>query len=174
MSLSCTYLFELLVSFTGLAAASAWIEYPSDGFATLTHYEIPLGFVASCGCVPDSTHYPTAALSQMAYGSSTAFGPACGKCFNLTLLNTVTADPTFYPNVTKSIVVKITDLCPLSVDGWCSGTTTKTNSAGHDLNFDLAYPSEAIPNDFFPSDTALYGYTVSPSFRLVVHRTHRK
>lgn len=37
-------------------------------------------------------------------------------------------------------------------------------SAGYNLNFDLAYPSEAIPNNFFPSDVATYGYTVSPCF----------
>jgi hypothetical protein len=33
-------------------------------------------------------------------------------------------------------------------------------SAGAYLNFDLAYPSDAIPDDFFPSDKATYGYTV--------------
>jgi hypothetical protein len=35
-------------------------------------------------------------------------------------------------------------------------------SAGHKINFDLAFPSDAIPVDFFPSDEATYGYTVSP------------
>lgn len=33
-------------------------------------------------------------------------------------------------------------------------------SAGAYLNFDLAYPSDAIPDDFFPSDEATYGYKV--------------
>lgn len=33
-------------------------------------------------------------------------------------------------------------------------------SAGAFLNFDLAYPSSAIPDDFFPSDVPLYGYAV--------------
>jgi hypothetical protein len=54
-------------------------------------------------------------------------GPACGKCFNLTLLNTYTPDPPFFPTVSKSIVIKVTDLCPLSETGWCSGTQTKKN-----------------------------------------------
>jgi len=31
---------------------------------------------------------------------------------------------------------------------------------GQYLNFDLAYPSSAIPDDFFPSDEKLYGYKV--------------
>lgn len=35
-----------------------------------------------------------------------------------------------------------------------------TFRAGAFLNFDLAYPSSSIPDDFFPSDEALYGYTV--------------
>jgi len=46
----------------------------------------------------------------------------------------------------------------LSEDGWCSGREDKPNLAGAYLNFDLAYPSDAIPNDFFPSDEATYGY----------------
>lgn len=54
-------------------------QYPSAGFATMTHYELPLDYVASCGCTPSSTHYPTAALSQLAFGSTTAYGPGCGK-----------------------------------------------------------------------------------------------
>lgn len=137
---------------------SSWIEYPSTGQATLTHYSLPQGYVASCGCTPDSTKYPTAALSQMAYGSSASFGPGCGRCFNLTLLNPVVATPPFTPEETKHIVVKIIDLCPLSQNGWCSGTTKKTNNAGASLNFDLAYPSSAIPSDFFPHNEKLYGY----------------
>ncbi|KAH8119109.1 RlpA-like double-psi beta-barrel-protein domain-containing protein-containing protein [Phellopilus nigrolimitatus] len=142
-----------------VAASSEWIAYPSTGFATLTHYTIPLDFVAACGCVPASTHFPTAALSQMAYGSSTAYGPACGRCFNLSLLNTFLSDPPFFPDVAKSVVVKVTDLCPISPSKWCDATQSKPNSAGHDLNFDLAWPSSSIPDDFFPSNASLYGYT---------------
>lgn len=125
----------------------------------MTHYGLPEDFIASCGCVAGSEKYPTAALSQMAFGSSTAYGPACGKCFNLTLLNTFLSDPPFYPTEVKSIVIKVTDLCPLSQAGWCSGTESKPNSAGAFLNFDLAFPSQGIPNDFFPSNESLYGYT---------------
>ncbi|PPR05820.1 hypothetical protein CVT26_010100 [Gymnopilus dilepis] len=170
----CLLFLSLLCTFSSVL--SQWIDYPDDGLATLTHYTLPSGYIASCGCTSASTNYPTAALSQMAYGSSTSYGtfqsvniavrlsydtsgPACGRCFNLTLLNPVIATPPFHPSVTKSIVVKVTDLCPLSETGWCSGTTSKPNSAGAYLNFDLAYPSQAVPNDFFPSDEALYGYT---------------
>ncbi|KAF9010547.1 RlpA-like double-psi beta-barrel-protein domain-containing protein-containing protein [Cyathus striatus] len=150
--LSIDYIFNIFLF------ANAWITYPDSGLATLTHYTLPLDYVASCGCTPSSTHYPTAALSQMAYGSSTAYGPACGKCFNITLINPVIATPPFHPSVVKSITVKVTDLCPLSQSGRCNATDNGPTAAGTYLNFDLAYPSDAIPDDFFPSDEALYGY----------------
>jgi hypothetical protein len=52
------------------ASDSNWIDYPSNGFATMTHYGLPLGDVAACGCTPSSTFYPTAAMNQMAYGNT--------------------------------------------------------------------------------------------------------
>ena len=105
-----------------------WLQYPSTGTATLTHYDLPLDYIASCGCTPESTHYPTAALSQMAYGSTTAYGPACGSCFKLTLLNTYTGNPPFFPpdDKTYSLVVKVIDLCPLGGE-WCSATADHPN-----------------------------------------------
>ncbi|PFH53842.1 hypothetical protein AMATHDRAFT_187285 [Amanita thiersii Skay4041] len=148
----------LLLSLLVYSVRSEWIDYPSQGQASLTHYQIPRDYVASCGCAPSSTHYPTAALSQFAYGSNTSYGPACGKCFKLTLIDPVVANPPFTPSVTKSIVVKITDLCPFSAESWCGGTPSEPNAAGAFLNFDLAFPSRAIPDNFFPSDEALYGY----------------
>ncbi|KAL1760651.1 RlpA-like double-psi beta-barrel-protein domain-containing protein-containing protein [Schizophyllum commune] len=158
-----SFVLNLCLVLSALAArvvnASDWIDYPNNGEATMTHYDLPKDYIASCGCVGGSTKYPTAALSQMAYGSSAAYGPACGRCFNLTLLNTYASYPPFFPDETNSIVVKITDKCPLTKDGWCSGTNDKTNHGGHQLNFDLAYPSNAIPDDFFPSNASLYGFT---------------
>ncbi|KAJ7647197.1 RlpA-like double-psi beta-barrel-protein domain-containing protein-containing protein [Roridomyces roridus] len=159
MLLSLSFLLLWLVFIAQASNDSSWIDYPPDGTATMTHYTIPDGFIASCGCTGGSTGYPTAALSQSAYGSSTAFGPACGKCFNLTLVDTYTGDPPFFPDVVKHIVVKVTDLCPLSQTGWCDGTPTKKNPGGQYLNFDLAFPSPAIPDDFFPSNESLYGYS---------------
>jgi len=154
--LSSCFAFIILLS---VCSASSWIEYSPNGFATMTHYTLPQDYIASCGCTADSTHYPTAALNQMAYGSSTAFGPSCGRCFNLSLLNTFLSDPPFYPPTPKSVVIKVTDLCPLSSTGWCNATTAGPNAAGNFLNFDLAWPSSSIPDDFFPSNVSFYGYT---------------
>ncbi|TBU33859.1 RlpA-like double-psi beta-barrel-protein domain-containing protein-containing protein [Dichomitus squalens] len=148
-----------LLSVSSATLATEWIDYPDDGTATLTHYTLPEGYIAACGCTGASTLYPTVAMSQYAYGSSTAYGPACGRCFNITLLNSYTGTPPFIPNVTKSVVVKVIDLCPVGGAGWCSATPDKPNPSGQYINFDLSWPSAGIPDDFFPSDEALYGYT---------------
>lgn len=154
----------------------AWLQYDPSGTATLTHYTLPLDYIASCGCTAKSTHYPTAAMSVQAYGSTTAYGPGCGQCFQLTLLNTYTSDPPFFPDVTKSVVIKVTDLCPGAGD-WCSATPGHPNKCvptvsncliiflltscaprgGQYINFDLAWPSTSIPDDFFPSNASFYG-----------------
>ncbi|TCD62922.1 hypothetical protein EIP91_006220 [Steccherinum ochraceum] len=147
-----------VLAFTTCVQSESWIQYPSDGTATMTHYTLPTDYIAACGCTADSTHYPTVAMSQLAFGSSRAYGPGCGRCFKLTLLNTFTSDPPFFPDVQKSVVVKVTDLCPDGGD-WCSATAEKPNRGGQYINFDLAWPSPAIPNDFFPSNVSLYGYT---------------
>lgn len=154
-----SFIFTFLSFLPRMSWASEWIDYSPDGYATMTHYSLPANFVAACGCTSTSTNYPTAAMNQMAYGSSTSYGPACGQCFNLTLLNSFLSNPPFYPNVTKSVVIKVTDLCPLSHSGWCNATASGPNAGGHYLNYDLAWPSSSIPNDFFPSDEPLYGYT---------------
>lgn len=129
LRLMSLFLTVILFLFSPLfVCASQWIQYPESGIATLTHYTLPEDDVASCGCTAKSTHYPTAALSQMAFGSSTAYGPSCGRCFKLTLLNSFLSHPPFYPSVTKSLVVKVTDLCPLTNGGWCNGTNNGPNA----------------------------------------------
>ncbi|EIN11286.1 hypothetical protein PUNSTDRAFT_63586 [Punctularia strigosozonata HHB-11173 SS5] len=142
-----------------ISPARAWIQYASTGNATMTHYTMAEGTITACGCTGDSTKFPTAALSESAYGSTTAYGPSCGRCFNLTLLNTFTPDPPFIPDTHPSVIVKVTDHCPLGGD-WCNATDTKPNKqaqGGEFLNFDLVWPSKAIPDDFFPSNKTLYG-----------------
>lgn len=137
---------------------------PSQGNATLTHYDLPRDAIVSCGCVADSTHYPTAAINELAYGSATSFGPACGACFRLTLSSTpLSPQPPkgdgreFAPGdaAAPNVVVKITDLCPLggaSNGDWCAATTDpdRGNKLGSMVHFDLAWPSKAIPQDFYP------------------------
>ena len=110
-----------------VATAVAWLQYDSTGTATMTHYTLPENYIAACGCTAKNTHYPTVAMSQQAFGSSTSYGPGCGRCFRLTLLNTYTSDPPFFPDITKSVVVKVTDLCPSGGNGWCSGSTGHPN-----------------------------------------------
>ena len=69
----------------------------------------------SCGCSTGASYYPTAALSQAAYGSSVASGPACGMYFNLTLQETFGAVPTWTLSEEQqvSVVVKIVVSCSM-------------------------------------------------------------
>lgn len=115
------------------------------------------GTIASCGCKGRSTYYPAAALSSLAYGSNgtAPFGSSCGN--RASLLNTFLSTPPFYPNPTKSVVVKVVDRCPGTE--WCGATESKPNKGGAWLHFDLAWPSVAIPADWFPSNVSFYGYT---------------
>ncbi|BGP47897.1 hypothetical protein JCM10450v2_003762 [Rhodotorula kratochvilovae] len=140
------------------------LPIPERGTASLTHYDVPLGVVTSCGCSTNATYFPTAALSQAAYGSALASGPACGQCFALTLSATLNAVPQWVLSEEQraniSVVVKITDKCPAlkgqkPEEGWCGATATKTNNVS--LHFDLSSPSPSIPLSFFPTN-ATYGY----------------
>lgn len=74
----------------------------------------------------------TAAISQLTFGSEPGLGPgdACGRCFSVT----GTADP-YSPSYTgpfKSIVVKVTDMCPAAGNQeFCSQTASNpTNEHG--------------------------------------------
>lgn len=141
------------------SALGVW-QPPLQGIATLTHYDLPANYVASCGCVGRSTRYPTAALNALAYGGTTSFAPSCGACYSLTLLNTSYSPPppvgdgiVYAQGDSKApnVVVKITDLCPLA-PGWCNATETQGNTLGSQMHFDLAWPSQGISKDFFPGD----------------------
>ncbi|KAH8828577.1 RlpA-like double-psi beta-barrel-protein domain-containing protein-containing protein [Flagelloscypha sp. PMI_526] len=161
------YPILLLLTFlsTQFELCSAWLSIPNSGMATMTHYDLPLDYITACGCTTKSTHYPTAALSQMAFGSSNAYGPGCGRCFRLGLVDTWVSDPPYIltdsQRKEKQLVVKVTDLCPMNGNGWCSANASSTNPGGAYLNFDLAFPSPngAIPSDWFPSNESFYGFT---------------
>ncbi|MBW0516188.1 hypothetical protein O181_055903 [Austropuccinia psidii MF-1] len=144
-------------------------QLPLSGFASLTHYDLPINFLASCGCSYGATFHPTAALSSLAYSGterqSLGPGPGCGQCFNLTLLEASQASPPFIipePDSTPfhtpkpSVVVKVIDKCPSPV--YCTATRFKPNKFGHFIHFDLALPSPALNQSFFPANRQLYGY----------------
>lgn len=176
-------LFLLLVLCFGLVSAA--VDFAPRGYASLTHYDLPLNYVASCGCVGRSTWYPTAALNRYAYGSNTSFGPSCGSCFEVRLVSTPLARPPPRPGTndpwgdgifynpeqvssgsTPSLVVKITDLCPGVGGPWCNATslangTVEANSLGFDVHFDLAWPSKGISKNFFPGSRDYGAWNVS-------------
>ena len=123
--------------------------------ASFTHYDFPLGATGACGCTPNSTWFPTAAVSQVYYGSASSYGPACGVCLNITLERAWGATPEFVVPESERVglVVKVTvsgcmlegdegrrgrelmdgvvgvqDVCPsLKGYGWCNATSAKPN-----------------------------------------------
>lgn len=85
----------------------------------------------STACGKAASGY-TAAISQLAFGSSPGLGPgdACGRCFALT----GAADPysPAYTGPFKSVIVKVTDLCPVAGNTeWCAQSKSNpTNEHG--------------------------------------------
>jgi hypothetical protein len=169
----CSLSFPLLI-LTFFPTTASQIPSLDFGRTTLTHYDLPLDYVASCGCVARSTHYPTAAVNALIFGSTTSFGPLCGTCFRLRLLTTPFSPlpplgdgMSFLVNDTDAptVVVKVTDSCPLGGQ-WCSQTydpatnVSMPNGLSSMIHFDLAWPSAAIPSSFYPLDSTHTDYGV--------------
>lgn len=89
----------------------SWIRRSWKGSSKTTN-KGKTDFRNSCGCTANSTLYPTAALSQAAYGAcadipyllnpiltfpsiAIGTGPGCGACFNLTITNSALAVPQY-------------------------------------------------------------------------------
>lgn len=89
---------------------------------------IRLSFPRPTACGKTASGF-TAAINQLAFGSGPGLGAgdACGRCFSLT----GQADP-YSPAFTgpfKTVVVKITDLCPVSGnEEWCGQSTSATTN----------------------------------------------
>ncbi|PPQ62901.1 hypothetical protein CVT24_006299 [Panaeolus cyanescens] len=119
----------------------------SSGSASFTMY-------TGCGapaCGKSASGF-TAAMNQLAFGSAPGLGAgdACGRCFAIT----GTADP-FSPNFTgpfHTIVVKVTDLCPVQGNvEWCGQTTSNQNNQhGKPFHFDICQDTGGA-SAFFPS-----------------------
>ncbi|KAG7440465.1 uncharacterized protein BT62DRAFT_938001 [Guyanagaster necrorhizus] len=94
----------------------------------------------------------SAAMNQLAFGSSSGLGAgdACGRCFAIT----GTEDPysTSYSGPFYSIIVKVTDLCPVSGnEEWCGQTQSDlTNEWGMPFHFDICEDTGGSAA-FFPS-----------------------
>lgn len=128
-------------------ATGGYVQNPS-GQASFTHYS---------GCNQPGTHFHspshvvqneltkrtiytptacgiagsgfTAAISQLAFGSAPGLGPgdACGRCFAVTA-NQDPFSPSF-PGPFKTIVVKVTDLCPKQGnEEWCGQSQSSSDN----------------------------------------------
>ncbi|CAL1714201.1 unnamed protein product [Somion occarium] len=127
-------------------ATGGYIQNPS-GNASFTHY-------SGCNrpaCGVSATGF-TAAVSQLAFGSAPGLGAgdACGRCFAIT----ATQDPfsPSFPGPFKTIVVKVTDLCPVQGNQeWCGQSQSNSNNQhGQPVHFDICEDTGGS-NAFFPS-----------------------
>nr|GAT55084.1 predicted protein [Mycena chlorophos] len=130
------------------AATGGYVQVPGPSTASFTMY-------SGCqtpACGVTASGY-TAAISQLAFGSSP------GKLTSSTkkketdqFSNRTWRSPSFTGPFGKSIVVKVTDMCPASGnEQWCGQTTSNpTNSFGEPVHFDLCEDSGAS-SVFFPS-----------------------
>ncbi|KAH9066238.1 endoglucanase V-like protein [Lactarius vividus] len=116
-----------------------YVQNPS-GTASFTFY-------SGCNypaCGKTASGY-TAAMNQLAFGAPSGLGAgdACGRCFKITGC----ADPYSPSNEGpfKSIIVKVTDMCPVQGnEQWCGQTLSNTtNSFGQSVHFDLCQESGA-------------------------------
>ncbi|KAJ7065205.1 endoglucanase V-like protein [Mycena amicta] len=149
MFLQIRIALALTVLHSALAAApGGYIQVPGPGNASFTMYsgcQQPACGVASTGF--------SAAINQLAFGSVPGLGPgdACGRCFSLTG-NHDPFSPAFTGPFGQSIIVKITDMCPVAGNAeWCGQTATSdTNQFNMPVHFDICEDTggSAI---FFPS-----------------------
>ena len=93
----------------------------------------------------------TAAMSQLAFGAPPGLGEgdACGRCFKVTA-NKDPYSPS-YAGPFNSVVVKTTDLCPVSGNSqWCGQTTADpVNSFGMSVQCVVPLVSVGVLNTVF-------------------------
>ncbi|KAF8478251.1 glycoside hydrolase family 45 protein [Gautieria morchelliformis] len=118
----------------------------------------------SAACGVTATGFTTA-MNQLSFGAAggEGAGDACGRCFAIS----GKADPysPSYPGPFSTIVVKVTDLCPLGGnEEWCGQTQANPlNRHGQPVHFDLCSDTGASAAFFPPGRGALTGaYTEVP------------
>ncbi|KAJ3890482.1 endoglucanase V-like protein [Lentinula edodes] len=140
-------------------AVRGYLQLPS-GNTSFTQY-------SGCGspaCGVTATGF-TAAINQLAFGSVPGLGAgdACGRCFALT----GAADPysPAYTGPFNSIIVKVTDMCPVAGnEQWCGQTTSDPiNSFGTEFHFDICEDTGGAAAFFPAGHTALTGSFVEVS-----------
>ncbi|KAF8889394.1 endoglucanase V-like protein [Infundibulicybe gibba] len=126
-------------------ATGGYIQH-ATGSASFTRY----ADCSQAACGQTARGY-TAAINQLAYGASAGLGAgdACGRCFAIT----GTGDPYSpdYQGSFKSIVVKVTDLCPIEGnEEWC-GQTQSNPKNEHSQPFHIDICEDTGGADaFFP------------------------
>jgi len=140
-------------SLTG-AHAIALESRQTGGYVQKASGSTSFTMYTGCGqpaCGKTATGF-TAAINQLTFGSAGGLGAgdACGRCFAVT----GTSDPfsPSFPGPFHTIVVKVTDLCPVQGNQeWCGQTRSNPNNQhGQPFHFDICQDTGGA-SAFFPS-----------------------
>ncbi|KAH9977514.1 endoglucanase V-like protein [Russula compacta] len=159
----------VLVVFSTLAAAHTHKSHGRNS-GWVQNYEGHASFTAYSGCANPSCGIRmnfgyTAAANELAFGASSGAGDSCGRCFKIKATHDPYT-PSYDGSMGNAIVVRVTDLCPVSAPyetspPWCNQTVSHPhNQYGKSMHFDLCEDSQA-PEAFFPgSRRAMVGLYV--------------
>jgi len=145
----------ILVALIAGVASSSVDKRATGGYIQNASGQASFTMYSGCsqGACGQAANGFTAAISQLAFGSvpGSGAGDACGRCFSVT----GTSDPyspAYAGPFGKTIIVKVTDMCPVSGNQEFCGQTTAnpTNQHGMPVHFDLCEDTGASAS-FFPS-----------------------
>ncbi|EKM54209.1 glycoside hydrolase family 45 protein [Phanerochaete carnosa HHB-10118-sp] len=148
--------FLLFVAAATLASAlTVCKKRATGGYVQQATGQASFTMYSGCGspaCGKSASGF-TAAINQLAFGSAPGLGAgdACGRCFALTG-NQDPYSPSFTGPFGQSIVVKVTDMCPVQGNQeFCSQTTSNpTNEHAMPFHFDICEDTGGAAQ-FFPS-----------------------
>jgi len=137
-------------SATGVTYTASFTEYGStdnNGSGSCN--------VLTTACFEYTSPGYSAAVSQNVFGvgPGAGAGPGCGGCWQLTGEKDSSGNPLSAP---KTIVVKVTNLCPADGNPLCAQSSlSSTNQYGAEVNFDLCIDSGAAAAFLTPSGVGL-------------------
>ncbi|KZP17925.1 glycoside hydrolase family 45 protein [Athelia psychrophila] len=138
-------------SATGVTYTSSFTEYGSTDSWGSGNCNV---LTTACGYYTSPGYNAAASQNIFGVGGGVGAGPGCGGCWQLTGKTDSSGNALSNP---KTIVVKVTNLCPASGNPLCaqSGLGGSTNQYGAEVNFDLCIDSGASAAFLGPSGVGL-------------------
>ncbi|KZP17917.1 glycoside hydrolase family 45 protein [Athelia psychrophila] len=137
-------------SATGVTYTASFTEYGSTDSAGSGNCNV---LTTACGYYTSPGYNAAASQNLFGVGPGVGAGPGCGGCWQLTGKTDSSGNALSNP---KTIVVKVTNLCPANGNALCAQSSlTSTNQYGAEVNFDLCIDSGASAAFLDPSGVGL-------------------